>query len=686
MPLGFLLPAFLAGLAALAVPIVLHLRQREREKPQQFPSLMFLARIPIRTAQRRRITDWPLLLLRVAAITLLVLAFARPLLRGRAATGATPGKSVVVLLDRSLSMGHRESWKSAQDSTRAVISRLAPADRVAVVTFDEAAAVVQPFTNDHAAALAAVAGVTPGARGTRYAVAWRAARQLLSADSIAQAELVLVSDLQRAGEDGPARVALPAGVVLRTIAVGPATPANTAVSAIEFEKRPGVGRGTVVVAARLRSYSLPAPRKVRVTLTLGGRVSGSRDVTLPVDGSSRVEFDAVPLPVGDLTVVVAAEPDDLAADDVRFAVLPADAVHRVMLIGPGGASTEETAFFERALEIGTDPKFVVERRVSAPVDPAALRSAAMLLYYDVALPTGPAGSVLAAWVAQGGGVVVLAGPRLATRGLNHPLSPGRIRGSTDRAAEGGGTLGEVAVEHPMFAPFRGVGTAALGAARFFHYAKAEPEPGAQLLAHFDDGLPAVLERRVELGRVILVAVPLDDRAGNFPRQGAYLPFVRQLARYAAGGAASPPWHTTGDAWRPGLAIGELVIASPSGELQRPDTAHGSTIILTEAGIYSAYRERASGEPAAIVAANAPTTESDLARLDPATLLLGVSEATPATAATVASTPVELEQRQKLWRIAFAVAAMLLALESWLTGRGHRAVSGPALATSEREGA
>jgi hypothetical protein len=685
MPLGFLLPAFLAGLAALAVPIVLHLRQREREKPQPFPSLMFLARIPIRTAQRRRITDWPLLLLRLLALTLLVLAFARPLLRGRAATGAAPGKSVVVLLDRSMSMGHRESWKSAQDSTRAVISRLAPGDRVAVVTFDEAAAVVQPFTIDHAAAAAAVAEVTPGSQGTRYAVAWRAARQLLGADSITQAELVLVSDLQRAGEAGPARVALPAGVVLRTIAVGPSTPANTAVSAIAFEKRPGEGRGTVVVAAALRSYSLPAPRKVRVTLTLGGRVSGSRDVTLPIDGTTRVEFDAVPLPVGDLTVAVAAEPDDLAADDVRFAVLPADAVHRVVLVLPKGATPDETEFLERALEIGTEPRLAVERRLGGTVDLATLRSAAVLLFYDVAPPTGPAGSAIGAWVAQGGGVVVAAGPRLAARGLSHPLSPGRIRGAADRAAEGGGTLGEVALEHPIFAPFRGVGTTALGAARFFQYVKVETEPGAQLLAHFDDGLPAVLERRVELGRVLLVAVPLDDRAGNFPRQGAYLPFVRQLARYAAGGAAAPPWHTTGEAWRPGVAIGELVVASPSGELQRPDTAHGSTVILTEAGIYSAYRERASGEPAAIVAANAPTAESDLARLDPSALLLGVSEASTTATAKATPAPAELEQRQKLWRLAFVVAAALLALETWMTGRGRRAVSGPALAMSEREG-
>ena len=55
--MGFLVPAFLAGLAALVVPIVLHLRHRDKDTPHRFPSLMFVERLPIRTAQRRRITD-----------------------------------------------------------------------------------------------------------------------------------------------------------------------------------------------------------------------------------------------------------------------------------------------------------------------------------------------------------------------------------------------------------------------------------------------------------------------------------------------------------------------------------------------------------------------------------------------------------------------------------------------------
>src|SRR5712691_4825929 len=105
--MSFLTPLFLAGLGAIAVPILIHLIQRERKRVVQFPSLMFLQRIPYQSVRRRRIRNWLLLAMRVAAIALLVLAFARPFFPQGAPAAAAPGgdREVVILLDQSASMG-----------------------------------------------------------------------------------------------------------------------------------------------------------------------------------------------------------------------------------------------------------------------------------------------------------------------------------------------------------------------------------------------------------------------------------------------------------------------------------------------------------------------------------------------------------------------------------------------------
>src|ERR687890_1888825 len=107
MPLGFLAPWFLAGLALIGVPLLVHLTRRDRATPTAFPSLMFVRRLPQPTTRRRRLRDLPLLLLRVLALALLAAAFARPLLdRARPASASdASGRELVVLLDRSYSMG-----------------------------------------------------------------------------------------------------------------------------------------------------------------------------------------------------------------------------------------------------------------------------------------------------------------------------------------------------------------------------------------------------------------------------------------------------------------------------------------------------------------------------------------------------------------------------------------------------
>ena len=55
MSLSFLVPAFLIGLAALAIPIIIHLTRRQTKESVDFPSLMFVGRIPHKSTQRRTI-------------------------------------------------------------------------------------------------------------------------------------------------------------------------------------------------------------------------------------------------------------------------------------------------------------------------------------------------------------------------------------------------------------------------------------------------------------------------------------------------------------------------------------------------------------------------------------------------------------------------------------------------------
>src|SRR3989454_10706333 len=106
--MGFLTPLFLVALRPLAIPVLFLVIQRERKRVVEFPSLMFVRRIPYQSVRRRRIRHWALLMLRAAAVALIVLAFARPFFRrdaaGIAATGGA--RRGGILLGQAASVGY----------------------------------------------------------------------------------------------------------------------------------------------------------------------------------------------------------------------------------------------------------------------------------------------------------------------------------------------------------------------------------------------------------------------------------------------------------------------------------------------------------------------------------------------------------------------------------------------------
>jgi hypothetical protein len=167
--MAFLTPFFLAGLAAIAVPVLVHLIQRERKRVIEFPSLMFVRRIPYQSVRRRRIRHWALLAMRAAAVALIVAAFARPFFPQSAAANAVTGgaREVVILLDQSASMGYGDHWSKAQDAARQVIRGLGPDDKATLVLFSRNAEENMRATSDRSRLEAAVNEAKVGSGATR---------------------------------------------------------------------------------------------------------------------------------------------------------------------------------------------------------------------------------------------------------------------------------------------------------------------------------------------------------------------------------------------------------------------------------------------------------------------------------------------------------------------------------------
>src|ERR1044071_5628178 len=206
--MGFVAPLVLAGLAALAIPVLIHLIQRERKRVVEFPSLMFLRRIPYQSVRRRRIRDWTLLLMRLAALALIVTAFSRPFFRRDSLSAATQqgAREAVILLDTSYSMDYGDRWSKAQAAARDAINGLSAGDKASLVYFSQGAQVAVRSAADKGRLTSAVAGAKTGPAATRFAPALKLASSLLAESALPRREVILISDFQRRGwEQTPGR-------------------------------------------------------------------------------------------------------------------------------------------------------------------------------------------------------------------------------------------------------------------------------------------------------------------------------------------------------------------------------------------------------------------------------------------------------------------------------------------------
>src|SRR6187399_1757528 len=148
--MGILAPLFLAGLAGLALPLVLHLIRRTPRGRREFSSLMFLLPSPPRLTRRSRLDQILLLLLRLAALALLAFAFARPFLRESAtlALEDLPARRVAILVDASASMRRGDLWQQALAQVEKELSDLGPHDEIALYTFADRLRTVVGFDSN----------------------------------------------------------------------------------------------------------------------------------------------------------------------------------------------------------------------------------------------------------------------------------------------------------------------------------------------------------------------------------------------------------------------------------------------------------------------------------------------------------------------------------------------------------
>jgi len=332
----FLHPLVLIGLAAAAIPALLHLFERRLPPEADFPALRYLSEAERQSARRLKLQHLLLLALRTALITLVITAAARPFVSVRGG-GVHPPTALAVILDNSLSSGVVVDGRSLLERLRAVAR----------------SSVASAGADDHLWLMLADGVLRRGTRASLLDVldhaavsfqrldlsdAVERAARVVDGEALPAREVHVVSDLQRTALAGMARP--PVGVRVLALAPSSSPPLNRGIGSVE------VAGGAVTVSV----VGTPGAGPAAVTVKVRGKAVG-HGLAAPGAG---VAIPLPSLPPGWWTGEADLDPDELRLDDRRlfvWRVAPPAAVRFSPDVGP---------FVTAALSVLREAKRIVD--------------------------------------------------------------------------------------------------------------------------------------------------------------------------------------------------------------------------------------------------------------------------------------------------------------------------------------
>lgn len=694
-------PVMLFGAALIALPIIAHLLNRKARRRIVFPSVALLAAVSASQSSLFKLRRWLLLVLRCAAVLLVVLTFTRPawLNPGNAqattasTSGGTGGAAVVIVLDRSVSTRQVIDGRRVADQLRDRVMRelanlRAGTDHANVVFADAApAAVFDRMTRNLDALRAAVRAGEPTEHRADFAGAIHLAGQLLAdhPDADAARHLLVFTDGQASNwDDLPPSLNLPADVTLTLRALGEDDKpiANTAL--LDPAARPATPGVNVPVELSVQVAAFgPSAGAVRsrVDLLINGREVETQWVQAAPHRPRRVSFTHRFEAAGTHRVQFRLDQDD-ALDLDHDAALVVSAVQRrpVVIVGDENPDQPGTAgyYLTRALAPRNNERdrYLVTHLAAAAVNGRALRGAALVCVGDVNTQDPRTHDALRRYVAQGGSLLVFAGERplrseaLLPWTLGGPLAPARLTDGDWGAAELRGfdteaqdALARTTIRRPWqtFAPL----------------------PEARLLLSYDNRQPALAARPIGGGRVVAATFSPATHSGEFGKYAAFVVLMQSLAeQLTADGPAPPPTRpghplriTAHDAPNP---QGPASIVQTPADTPAPnvafaldhDTAVATVPAADRAGFYTWKQGPAS---LGVAAVTLDPRESDLRRTPAEALATALTQRHAATvAAGTGGDEAALDLRGRpLWGWMLLGALGLMCVEMGVLGGWRR---------------
>jgi hypothetical protein len=579
LAVGFITPAFaIAGLAAISIPIIIHLLNRRRYKILDWAAMQFLLEAMRKNRRRLKFEQWILLATRCALIGLLGLALARPFGCADSTVAQLAGRSAamhVIVIDNSYSMAYEADRPDtpthldhAKKLANQLIDRLSSGgDSVVLITASQPAeAVIAKPSYDLAGAVAAVDRIQQKFTGTDLAGALTLAEQIGKDEQNQPSRtLHLFSDATtsawRNGNE-PALEALgkSVGDLYTVCHYNLSLPNQFNAAVLDVEPSSNLVRTRFANDFRALARAYGTTVESSILWKLG-------DETLP--GGSSISLDAQTEPItqsnaqlraGGSTVISAqiAADDRLKIDNFRSHAIEIASEMKILIVegrrgmGPldGSGAFLDLALAPPTLDStpgSTTSSYIKPERISdIELAGKVLGDYRAVMLTDVAQLAAPVADQLAAYVKQGGTVVWFMGEQVQRENYNNVLVPRElIPGPLTQRQTGQNftfAFNPAGNNHPLLQAFSNIDKSGLDTAQVFTYWEIQPradlnvEPVLAFNSTAATPELAITRHTLGEGTVVFFATTADAEWTSFPAKPAYVTLMHEIVAGTVSGS------------------------------------------------------------------------------------------------------------------------------------------------------
>ena len=693
--MSFLYPLFLAGMAVVALPIILHMIRRHTRKRITFSSLMFLRTSIPRFKNRTRLENLLLLILRCIILCLLAFGFSRPFFpREAPPRQVSLRRRIVLLIDTSASMRRAGIWEQAISEAQSVLKDIGRADRVCVMSFDQSTKTLIGF--EQWAALESsrrtpviteqISKLSPGWALTNLGNALVSAAEAIEDDQVddgqqtnTTSQVVLISDLQQ-GSNLEAMNAYEWPVETELVVKSIKCQGNTNAALQLVTDRSGSIGSADDSLPGIRIINSSDATTERFKLKWADEVAAKTssqgvDVYAPPGHSVVVRAPAREDQSEARKLILTGDDHDF--DNTLFLAPYLQQQVNILYIGSDDPNDSKELLYYVQRAFGTT-RALKPHVISHPGDkaiPAAdIETAHLIITGDKINSENFArlrrflesGRTLLLVMKSTDDVTTLTG----LSGIETIESE---EADVDRYA----MLGRIEFEHPLLMPFSEPRFGDFTQIHFWKYRRINNEdlPNAQVLAHFDSGDSAWLELPVGKGSLLIFTCGWHPSDSQLALSSKFVPLLYSILEYDGVLAGQQSQYFVGD----NIPIPYSIKAGSANiRIRKPDdfliSLDAGQDVFTQTDLPGIYTiETSAGNH--LFAVNLPGRECQTAAMQIENIeRFGVPFKQSSAIAVERTTPAKrqrsfasMEYEQKVWRWVFVVLLAVSLIEIWLAG-------------------